>query len=45
MCQEEAVHLGNHMSTKDNECTVKVAKGFGRYFNVFICDYGHIYSF
>ncbi len=43
---EIAVHLGHHMSTKDKECIVNAAKNsFWRYFNLFISDYGHIYSF
>ncbi len=43
---ETAVHLGHHMSTKDKEFTVNAAKNsFGRSFNLFISDYGHIYSF
>ncbi len=43
---ETAVHHGHHMSTKDKASTVNVAKkGFWRCFNLFISDYGHIYSF
>ncbi len=43
---ETAVHLGHHMSTKEKECTVNAAKNsFWRSFNLFISDYGHIYSF
>ncbi len=43
---ETAVHLSHHMSTKDKECTVNAAKNsFWRSFNLFISDYGHIYSF
>ncbi len=42
---ERAVHLGYHMSTKDKECTVNATKNcFWRSFNLFISDYGHIYS-
>ncbi len=34
------------MLTKDKECTVNAAKySFWRSFNLFISDYGHIYSF
>ncbi len=43
---ETAVHLGHHMSTKDKECIINAAKNsFWRSFNLFISDYGHIYSF
>ncbi len=43
---ETAVHRGHHMSTKDKECTANAAKNcFWRSFNLFISDYGHIYSF
>ncbi len=43
---ETAVHHDHHMSTKDKECTVNAAKNiFWRSFNLFISDYGHIYSF
>ncbi len=43
---ETAVNLGHHMSTKDKECTVNAAKNsFWWSFNLFISDYGHIYSF
>ncbi len=43
---ETAVHLGHHMSTKDKECTVNAAKNScWRSFNLFISDYGHMYSF
>ncbi len=43
---ETAVHLGHHMSTKYNECTLKAAKtSFWRSFNLFISDYGHIDTF
>ncbi len=43
---ETAVHLCHHMSTKDKQCTVNAAKNsFWRSFNLFISDYGHIYSF
>ncbi len=43
---ETAVHLGHHMSTKDKEFTVNAGKNsFWRSFNLFISDYGHIYSF
>ncbi len=43
---EWAVHLGHHVSTKDKECTVNAPKSsFGGTLNLFISDYGHIYSF
>ncbi len=43
---ETAVQLGHHMLTKDKECTFNAAKhSFWRSFNLFISDYGHIYSF
>ncbi len=43
---ETSVHLGHHMSTKDKECIINAAKNsFWRSFNLFISDYGHIYSF
>ncbi len=37
---DTAVHLGHHMSTKD-----AAKNSFWRSFNLFISDYGHIYSF
>ncbi len=43
---ETAVHLGHHMLTKDKVCTISAAKNsFWRSFNLFMSDYGNIYSF
>ncbi len=40
---ETAVHLGHYMPTTDKECTVNVATNSS--FNIYLSDYGHIYSF
>ncbi len=41
-----AVHLGHYISTADRDAIVKVAKSsFWRAYNLFMADYGHIYSF
>ena len=42
----KAIHLGHHISTCDSDYIVTAAKAkFWKFFNIFIADYGHIYSF
>ncbi len=39
-------HLGHRISTNDNESKCKSAiASFWKYFNMFMCDFGHTYSF
>ncbi len=43
---ESAIHLGHRVCTNDKDHIVIVAKAiFWRSFNLFMSDYGHIYSF
>ncbi len=43
---ECANHIGHRISTNDNESMCKSAiASFWKYFNMFMCDYGHRYSF
>ncbi len=43
---ECADHLGHRISTNDNESMCKSAiASFWKYFNMFICDFGHTNSF
>ncbi len=43
---ECADHLGYRISTNDNESMCKSAiASFWKYFNMFMCDFGHTYSF
>ncbi len=43
---ECADHLGHRISTNDNQSLCKSAfASFWKYFNMFMCDFGHTYSF
>jgi len=45
-CEESVLDLGHKVSTTDKCCIIKAAKSsFWRFFNLFMSDLGHIYSF